>query len=850
MFNKRAYYNSRPDGFGLLEVVSDGDAKEALEAQLFVPLKHTQLHGEITGPLAALTLVQTYGYSSEDCDKVLEVIYRFPLPGDAAVTHVTVRFGEVEIATELKERESAEQEYAEAVEEHKQAALLTRESPDVFTLRVAGVRPDEDVVIETDYVQLARAQADQAGWLLRAPLTTAPRYVREDELGARHAHGQPLAILRDPGHRFSLDVVLRAADAIHSPTHALDVTAEDEAQDGHNHRVRLEAGEVLPDRDFVLQWSPRQAPDRLALSVLLHTDAESDNLYFLALVAPPATHEPGTGVPREVILLVDHSGSMHGAKWAASDWTVNSFLGSLLPHDLFDLGLFHNSTKWFARQPQPATEAKLDAAADYLDKNRDSGGTKLGVALEQALALKRRNHAERSRHVLVVTDAQVSDAGRIFRLADAEAKKEPRRRISVICIDAAPNSQVANELAERGGGQAYFLTSSPDEEDITTALEGVLADWAEPVLTDLRLKIDRGGGLTAGRNVVADQGETVIDLGDLPCGRAIWVAGRAPLGDDDEITFHVTNGKDTTFAQTISRDEALAADRPALKALFGARRLTALEYLINARYQPATLRTRLKEMGYDADAVLAKETVYAENALKEAQEALHPLLVRESLEYGIVCAETAFIAVRQEAGEPIEGATIVANALPAGWDESFLSPSFGGGGGRGRMMAKSMPGAAVTRDASVGFGLDTFAAALPPSPAAEAHPSQPRQQPAGGEIVVFSGAPSWEQGQAVLMDSVQKDQLPAPMTLSQVAVRFDGPTPKARALGRDLKLLIFVGDLALPRATIRLSDLIRGGGARPLNLRRRQGDVVKIVLSDPEGVWAANPPRFEVVLKV
>ena len=256
--------------------------------------------------------------------------------------------------------------------------------------------------------------------------------------------------------------------------------------------------------------------------------------------------------------------------------------------------------------------------------------------------------------------------------------KRPRRRISVICIDAAPNSQVANELAERGGGQAYFLTSSPDEEDITTALEGVLADWAEPVLTDLRLKIDRGGGLTAGRNVVTNKSETVIDVGDLPCGRAIWVAGRAPLGDDDTITFQVTNGKEAVFSQTISRDEALAAHRPALKALFGARRLTALEYLINARYQPATLRTRLKEMGYDADAELTKESVYAENALKEAQEALRPLLVRESLEYGIACAETAFIAVRQEAGEPIEGATIVANALPAGWDPGFRSAAGAG----------------------------------------------------------------------------------------------------------------------------------------------------------------------------
>src|SRR5205823_14421911 len=131
------------------------------------------------------------------------------------------------------------------------------------------------------------------------------------------------------------------------------------------------------------------------------------------------------------------------------------------------------------------------------------------------------------RHVRIIRDAEVTDAGRILRLADQEAKREDRRRISVLCIDAASNAFLARELAERGGGAARFLTSDPEQEDITTALDEVLADWAQPVLTGLQLEVNRGRAECAGRDV--SQGDTEdtsrIDLGDLPTGRAVWVAG-------------------------------------------------------------------------------------------------------------------------------------------------------------------------------------------------------------------------------------------------------------------------------------------------------------------------------------
>src|SRR5262245_21017932 len=173
MFNPKTFANSRPGGIGALEITGEG-GNQPDQPGLFVPLKRTELSGEVTGPLASLRLTQIYGYSKEQCDKTLEAVYRFPLPGDAAVTGVRVSFGEVEILAELKEREQAETDYAEALVTGRQATLATRESPDVLTLRVAGIQPDQKIKVETHYVQVPRPEG--AGWSLRIPLTTAPHY--------------------------------------------------------------------------------------------------------------------------------------------------------------------------------------------------------------------------------------------------------------------------------------------------------------------------------------------------------------------------------------------------------------------------------------------------------------------------------------------------------------------------------------------------------------------------------------------------------------------------------------------------------------------------------------------------
>ncbi len=123
MFNPNAFENSRPDGISLLEILDPEHGEE--QPRHFVPLQRTEMRGEISGPLASLRLSQLFRFSHGQCDKILEAVYRFPLPGDAAVTGVRVRFGDVDILAELQERHQAEGGYREAKEKGWQAALLT-----------------------------------------------------------------------------------------------------------------------------------------------------------------------------------------------------------------------------------------------------------------------------------------------------------------------------------------------------------------------------------------------------------------------------------------------------------------------------------------------------------------------------------------------------------------------------------------------------------------------------------------------------------------------------------------------------------------------------------------------------
>ena len=113
--------------------------------------------------------------------------------------------------------------------------------------------------------------------------------------------------------------------------------------------------------------------------------------------------------------------------------------------------------------------------------------------------------------------------------------------------------------------------------------------------------------------------------------------------------------------------------------------------------------------------------------------------------------------------------------------------------------------------------------------------------------VLYTGVPSFTDGQAVLFDSTV-GRIPESATITRLEVRFPGGTPANDALDPGLEFLIFVDDLSLPRARVRLADVMRQGGVRPLNLSKASGQVVRIVLADPAGAWGEGSPEIEVAM--
>jgi len=833
IFNPDWYENSRPDGVAVIEVVDKETNKK-----WFIPLMKTVCEGTITGPLGDFSVTHSFRFETSTCPHTIEAFYRFPLPGDAAVHGFSVRFGEVEIHSDLKPRVLAEEDYDRAKKEGKSAALLTRESPDVFTLSITGIPPDEDVVVTTKYYQAGRSEGP--GFTFRVPLTTSPRYVRSDEVSS-YKDAQPFALMRDPGHRFSLSIATLNG-VIRSPTYTLSTDA--------NGVSKLSGGDIIPDRDCVLTWTPLETTNHPAMQVFLDG---SEDPCFLALINTP-TGDVKT-YPRDVILMVDHSGSMKGTKWEAATWAVEHFLRGLNETDHLNICLFETHAYWFSPQPLLVTKERINEAIEFI-KDKRSGDTELGVALELAFS-QNRVPREVSRQVLIITDAEVTDSGRILRLIENEIRHSDPRRCSILCIDAAPNSTLALQMAERGGGIAKFLTSSPEEEDITTALDEILRLWSAPAAIGLSLAVNRKTLLVDGRRVTKmDDHWCDIDIGDLPCGVTAWVAAKAPAGDEPlSFTLH---GCGTSSQIPVST-------WPAVRALFGARLITELELISQAGFAEHELTKRLGALGFSNISIPGDEkTVYHENKVTGTLDITRKIIIEESLKYGILSSVTAFIAVRNEAGERVQETVIVPNALPKGWSDSFLSSNrkckstmvqlpktrkdrfmYAGGGSLLDLSARDsnyssmimqpdgtmkLPdrnlGKSTLSDIPVGYSF--------------------RARPTGW--CIFSGRPIFEQGVAVLYNSAfQQD----PKSIPDIPVLHRLCITIERTLVRDnsrLELQLFVDDPAVPKVKVSVGDLVKSGGCRPLNIRWVNGSAIVLKMLDPDGELRQIPANIKIEL--
>ncbi len=457
------------------------------------PQLRTDVTIEVTGMLARVRVKQRF---SNPNGVWVEGVYVFPLPKDAAVDRLQMRYAERLIEGEIQERRQAEKTYQQARAKGQVASLLNQQRANIFTIAVANIPPGETVVIQIEYQQPVR-------WLdrefsLRFPMVVGPRYIPgrplKSESESATAHGwaadtdqvpdasqitPPVAVGAAEGFnplqlRVVLHIGLALAD-IGSPYHPIRV---EELAPG-DYAVELAHGAVAAERDFVLRWRPALAAQPAAA---LFNEQWRGRYYSLLMVMPPRPEALPPSRGRELILVVDTSGSMHGASIEQARAALLSALQRLKPGDRFNVIQFNHTVQQLFDRAMPADQASLQRARRYVRGLKADGGTEMLPAMRRALYDP--TPSGLLRQVVFLTDGAVGNEQAMF---EAVAQDIGDSRLFSVGIGSAPNALLMRRAAQFGRGTFTYIGSTDEVEDKVAAL---FAQLSAPVLTDVQLHWD------------------------------------------------------------------------------------------------------------------------------------------------------------------------------------------------------------------------------------------------------------------------------------------------------------------------------------------------------------------------
>lgn len=507
-----------------------------------LPTLTTDVSIRVSGPLARARVVQTFRNPGQDW---LEGTYVFPLPENAAVDRLRMRIGERVVEGEIREKAQARAVFEQARAEGKRAALVEQERPNLFTTAVANIPPESDIQVEIEYQQTLhyQLQDDTGRYSLRFPMVAGPRYIPGTPVGTPAGSGtasptdqvadadriSPPVLHPDQGPinpvklRVELDAGVPVA-TVDSPYHSVNI----DAPHAHRRIITLAEGTTPANRDFELSWTlaAGQAPQ-----VALFTEPGRDMDYALLILMPPRLKADEHPLPREVVFILDTSGSMEGTSIVQAREALALALRRLGPTDRFNVIEFNSQTNAFFPDAQPASRSNIEAATRWVRSLQARGGTEMAPALTQAL-----NGTEdptRVRQVIFLTDGAVGNEEALFRLIE---KRLGDARLFTIGIGAAPNSYFMNKVASAGRGSFTYIGKPEEVQERMTAL---FAKLESPVLKGITLNWPDGSAAEVWPRRMPDlyAGEPLVVAAALrKTGGRLRVSG---VGHDEEWTTDV-----------------------------------------------------------------------------------------------------------------------------------------------------------------------------------------------------------------------------------------------------------------------------------------------------------------------
>lgn len=520
------------------------------QGQVFLAVRKVSANIRVDGPHAEMNLSITF---HNDLERTIEGDLIFPLPPMAAMRKLVAKIGSRTITGKVRGRERARADYQRAVSSGQSAALGESEGEDLARLKIAPIEHGEDVEINLTVDQILLPISD--GHRLIVPLTYMPRYVEnptetnETELAAI-SRPRPLTLEA----RASVDIHIEHPEGkpatIRCASHSVKTTSGEKSTD-------IELRHAPLDRDLHVEIADRPRTEKPAVWVRHDaTNGPDDNGPTTTVaVIPPAFADEGPTIARNVIFLVDRSGSMNGAPMAAAIRAVRGALRGLGPEDRFNIIAFDNELEALAVAPVPFDDAALTTADTFISNIRARGGTEASKAIQAALAPRLEasvsvamkqpiapDQTYRLRVLVFMTDGDIANAATVLRAAK---EKLFDTRLHVLGVGDAVHHGMLAELAEAGGGT---YTPVATNEDLEKALVRLKNATTAPLWTGIRVLVERDGERKSPKmleppgplDLFAAEPVLFSFRGSVSSGDKLVLVGQKTEGDDQRIAIELS----------------------------------------------------------------------------------------------------------------------------------------------------------------------------------------------------------------------------------------------------------------------------------------------------------------------
>jgi Ca-activated chloride channel family protein len=498
------------------EAARTGSAAFAYFSDPGVVIQLHRVSVEIDNQVATTRIEQVFVNRTE---RPAEGNYIFPLPVGAAVSNLVMWVDGKPIQAKILDADQARDIYNEIVRRMRDPALLEYVGAGAIQASVFPIQPRSEVKIEIEYGQLLPVEDGLVHY--EYPLRT-------DQFTMQ------------PVEQISISVKVASNDkigAIYSPTHPIAISRDGD----FGFSTGYEATYVRPTSDFSLYYG--LASSEINVNLLSYRESASEDGFFTLMITPPVTVDENRVIPKDVIIVLDQSGSMYGDKWDQARTAVKFVLDNLNSRDRFDVVVFSTGYRIFANDLQPVSET--EDAKNWVDGLEALGGTDIDGALKEAM---RMTDPERSTVVLFLTDGLPTegetDASAI--LDDVEASAPPNVRIFTFGVGDDVDTFLLDQLyqAFRGAG-TYVRPGERIDEEVTSLYNKISA----PVLTNISLDF--------GDMIVEDM-YPAAPLPDLFVGTQLIIVGR--YRDSGSTTVKLTgelDGEPQTYTYDVGfRDHA------------------------------------------------------------------------------------------------------------------------------------------------------------------------------------------------------------------------------------------------------------------------------------------------------